>query len=313
MDAPAMETFARAFPLWITLGAALALVHPPLFAWMVEMGLVTSGLQLVMLSMGLTLELADFERVSKTPLAVGLGVALQYTLMPAAGLVAAALFDLSAPLRAGLILVCCCPGGTASNVIAYLAKADVALSVAMTAVSTLLAVLMTPALAMLLIGDRVEVDAASLFAETGSLVLLPVSLGIAMRRFLPRAGGALVRLAPSVAVVVIVLIVAGILAVRRETVFTSGSSLMLAVVVAHGLGFLAAFLLAGAFRGFGATARTVSIEVGMQNSGLGAVLATTSFVNPAVAVPPAISAVVHCLYGSVLAAYWSRREPRPGT
>jgi bile acid:Na+ symporter, BASS family len=304
-----METFARAFPLWITLGAALALLYPPMFSWVVEWSLVSPGLQLVMLSMGLTLELDDFRRVSKAPFSVGLGVVLQYTLVPAAGLVAAAAFELSPPLRAGLLLVCCCPGGTASNVIAYLARADVALSVTMTAVSTVIAALMTPTLAMMVIGDRVEVDAGSLFVETGSLVLLPVTLGLALRHFFPRASGALVRFAPSVAVIFIVLIVAGILAVRRETVFGSGASLIVAVVAAHGLGFLTAFVLAGLFRGFGATARTISIEVGMQNSGLGAVLATTSFVNPAVAVPPAISAVVHCLYGSVLAAYWSRRDP----
>src|SRR5690606_35863241 len=124
-----MEPFARAFPLWISLGAGLALLHPPLFAWMVERGLVSSGLQIVMLSMGLTLEVDDFRRVARAPLDVGLGVLLQYTLMPAAGLFAAWLVELSPPLRAGLLLVCCCPGGTASNVIAYLARADVALSV----------------------------------------------------------------------------------------------------------------------------------------------------------------------------------------
>jgi BASS family bile acid:Na+ symporter len=304
-----MDWFARAFPLWITLGAGLALLHPPLFSWFVEAGLVSIGLQIVMLAMGLTLELDDFRRVTKTPFDVALGMGLQFTLMPLGGLVAATIFELSPPLRAGLLLVCACPGGTASNVIAYLAKADVALSVTMTACSTLLAALATPALTLLLVGESVEVSARSLFVETATLIILPVAAGLALRQLFPRMSAALVRVSPAVAVTFVVLIVSGILAVRRDTVFGAGLTVIFAVVVAHGLGFFVAFVLAGLVRGFGATARTISIEVGMQNSGLGAVLATRSFADPAVAVPPAISAVVHCLYGSALAAHWSRRPP----
>lgn len=305
-----MTAFVRLFPLWVTVGGVAALLHPPAFTWFLDWGLITPGLQIIMLGMGLTLELEDFGRVFRVPTAIGVGVLLQYTVMPFLGWAVGHLFDLPAPFAVGLVLVCCCPGGTASNVIAYLAKADVALSVSMTAFSTMLAALCTPLLTTWIVGSRVEVDAWALFESTATVVLLPVVLGLFMRRYLPGLTRRLLPAAPAAAVLMIVLIVAAILGARKDAVIESGLQLLGAVVTAHALGFLLGYLLAGWAEGFGAVARTTSIEVGMQNSGLGAVLAQSHFANPLTAIPSAISAITHCILGSVLAAWWSRR-PAP--
>src|SRR5690606_26566699 len=201
------DRFVALFPLWLLIGAAAALAHPPLLVWFLERGLVTPGLAVIMLGMGLTLEADDFARVLRRPAPVVLGLALQYGVMPAAGLAAAELWDLPRAFAAGVILVCCCPGGTASNVVTYLARGDVPLSVSMTAVSTLCAPLATPLLATWLIGDRVEVDPLGLVRDTLAVVLLPVATGVALRRFAPRLTAALLPFAPPAATLMIVLIV----------------------------------------------------------------------------------------------------------
>jgi len=318
--------FVRAFPLWVTASALAALVHPPLFTWFVDYrwaeagsvadrllggkGFVTPGLMLIMIGMGVTLEVEDFRRVARAPRAVLVGVLLQYTVMPALGFTMGRLFGLPPAFAVGLILVCCCPGGTASNVIAYLARADVALSVSMTAVSTMLAAVCTPVLTALLVGGRMEVDAWGLFESATKVVLVPVALGLLVHTYLPRLTRAVLPVAPPTAVVMIVLIVAAILGKQRGAVLEAGPALVGAVFSAHALGFLLGHLL-GALGGGGArTARTVSIEVGMQNSGLGVVLARTNFAaDPLVAIPSAISAIFHCVIGSALAAIWARRPP----
>ena len=304
-----MHAFVRLFPLWVTLGGVVALVHPPTFTWFLDYGLITPGLQIIMLGMGLTLELSDFSRVLRTPAPIAWGVLLQYTVMPMLGWGIGALFSLPTPFAVGLILVCCCPGGTASNVIAYLAKADVALSVSMTAFSTLLAALCTPLLTTLIVGSRVDVDPWALFLSTAKVVLLPVGLGLFMRHYLPRLTERLLPIAPAAAVLMIVAIVAAILGARKDAVLESGLSLLAAVVTTHVLGFSFGYALARRGSGDERVARTTAIEVGMQNSGLGAVLAQTHFANPLTAIPSALSAITHCIIGSACAAWWSRRPP----
>lgn len=303
------ERFVALFPLWLLLGAAAALVHPPLLVWFLERGLVTPGLAVIMLGMGLTLEAEDFARVLRRPAPVLLGLALQYGVMPAAGLAAAELWDLPRAFAAGVILVCCCPGGTASNVVTYLARGDVPLSVSMTAVSTLCAPLATPLLATWLIGDRVEVDPLGLVRDTLAVVLLPVATGVALRRFAPRLTAALLPFAPPAATLMIVLIVAAILGANRGRLVEAGLVLGAAVFTAHAIGFALGYAGGLATRSR-RIARTVSIEVGMQNSGLGVVLARANFSDPLVAVPSALSSIFHSLIGSALAAMWSRR-PAP--
>lgn len=297
----------------MSIGSLLALLHPPLFTWFIAHDFVTPGLQIIMLAMGLTLELDDLRAVAQKKRLVLLGVVLQYMIMPGAGYLVSRLLELPDPLAAGLILVCCCPGGTASNVITYLAKADVALSVAMTACSTLLSAVMTPTLTALLIGKSVQVDVRELYLSTAEVVLIPVILGVALRRYAGQVLAPALPALPALAVVAIVLIVAGSIGVQKKMILESGALALFAVTLAHGFSFLLAYI-AGRFAGASRSAsRTISIEVGMQNSGLGVVLARASFTDPLVAVTPALSAVVHCLYGSGLAAFWSRRpvEERP--
>ncbi len=192
-----VSSFVRLFPLWVTLGGVVALLYPPSFTWFLDYGLITPGLQVIMLGMGLTLELSDFSRVFRAPAPIGWGVLLQYSVMPLLGWSIGSLFELPTPFAVGLVLVCCCPGGTASNVIAYLAKADVALSVSMTAFSTMLAALCTPLLTTWIVGSRVEVDGWGLFASTAKVVLLPVAVGLVMRRYMPRLTERLLPIAPA--------------------------------------------------------------------------------------------------------------------
>ncbi|MEM7156681.1 MAG: bile acid:sodium symporter family protein [Myxococcota bacterium] len=301
-----MKLLVSLFPVWVLAASIVALVHPPAFTWF-RGPFITIGLGLIMLGMGLTLTVEDFGRVVRAPRPILLGVALQYTVMPALGYGIGVAMGLPRELAVGLVLVACCPGGTASNVIAFIARADVALSVSMTAVSTMLAVAATPVLTTVLVGSRVEVDPLGLFMSTVQVVLLPVGLGLVLRRFAGRMSARIVPVAPVVAVVAIVLIVASIIGAGRAQIMASGLRLVGAVALMHALGFAAGYGLCRALGQAIPVARTVSIEVGMQNSGLGVVLARNNFASPMVAIPAAISSLFHSLIGSVLAGYWRRR------
>ena len=304
-----LSRLTSAFPLWVLAAGVAALVRPTWFTWF-SGPLITVGLGVIMLSMGMTLGFDDFRRVGRERARVLPGVVLQYTVMPALGWGLGYLFALPTPFAVGLVLVSCCPGGTASNVIAYLARADVALSVTLTALSTALAVLMTPILTALLAGSRVDVPAAGLLLSTVQVVIVPVAAGALLKWRFPRAVDRVLPIAPLVAIVAISLIVGSVVGGGRERIIEAGPRLVLAVVTLHSLGFLRLGYLAGrlALRREVA-ARTVAIEVGMQNTGLGVVLAQQNFANPLVAVPSAIASVFHSLVGSLAAAWWRRRAP----
>ena len=294
------------FPAWVLAAALLALWQPSLFTWFSGPWIVW-GLALVMLGMGLSLRLENFTAVLRLPGAVALGFAAQYTIMPLLGWSVAQMLALPAPLAVGLILVACCPGGTASNVVTYLARGNVALSVLMTMCSTLAAVVMTPLLTGWLAGAFVPVDAWVIFVTTAQVVLAPVLLGLFLHHKAPRLTEFMLPAGPIVSVLVISLIVASIIGQNAAAIFAHGGQLLLAVTLLHGGGFFLGSLL-GRFGGFDrAVTRTLSIEVGMQNSGLGAVLAKTHFAaEPLTAVPSALSSVCHSLLGSLLAAWWRR-------
>lgn len=303
-----MNLFARltnAFPLWVLVASIAALVHPPLFTWF-KGPMITVGLGLIMLGMGLTLRLEDFRGVVRQPVQVAVGVGLQYTVMPALGWGLGYVFGLSTELAVGLALVACCPGGTASNVIAYLARADLALSVTLTACSTLLAAVMTPTLTTLLAGSRVGVDTLGLFVSTVQVVLLPVAAGVLLNRFAPRVTSVLLPGAPVLAVVMIVMIVASVIGAGRDTILAAAPTLLLSVLCLHAGGFALGYWIPRLQGRDVQAARTISIEVGMQNSGLGVVLARQNFASPMVAIPSALSSLCHCLIGSLLAAWWRR-------
>jgi BASS family bile acid:Na+ symporter len=301
-----MATLTNAFPLWVLAGSLLALWHPPLFTWF-SGPLITGGLAVIMLGMGLTLEASDFRRIAGRKRLVLLGAGLQYTVMPAIGWTTARVFDLPGPFAVGLILVACCPGGTASNVVTYLARADVPLSVTMTAVSTIVAAVMTPALTTMLASSRIDVPAAGLFTSTVQVVILPVVAGLLMKRWLPGVTRLVLPAAPLAAVLMITLIVASIIGAGRAEILSAGLRLVLAVFTLHAAGFGLGYTLSRILRADVQAARTVSIEVGMQNSGLGVVLARQNFSSPLVAIPSAISSLFHSLIASALAGVWRRR------
>ena len=290
------------FPLWVVTAGILALFHPTWFTWF-SGPFIVWGLAIIMLGMGMTLSLEDFRRVGKMPRAIGIGFAAQYTIMPLMGWGIAHLSRLPPEMAAGLILVSCCPGGTASNVVAYLARANVALSVLMTMCSTFGAVLFTPLLTKWLAGTLVPVDAWGLFRSTVQVVLLPVLLGLALHEYCPKLVKIVLPAAPLVSVVTIALICASIIGQSAKLILESGGVLIAAVFLMHSGGFLFGYLIARLFRYDKSICRTVSIEVGMQNSGLGAVLAKAHFTQLA-AVPCAISSVFHSVIGSLLAGLW---------
>ena len=302
-----LERFTLLFPLWTLLAAALALPFPWLFTWL-QGPLIVLALALIMLGMGLELQLADFRRVLRRPTAAGLGVAAHYLVMPVLAALVAWLLRLPPPLAVGLILVGCCPGGTASNVVSLIARGDVALSVVMTSASTLAAVVLTPALTGLLAGRYVPVDGWKLLVDVLQVVLLPVAAGLLLRRGAPGLAQRLGPVMPPLAVLAIVLIVASIVGSQRAALLEQGPLLLLAALLLHGGGFGLGWLIPAAFGQPAAVRRTVSIEVGMQNSGLAVVLARSGFAaSPLTALPGAISAVVHAVLGSLLAAWWRRR------
>jgi bile acid:Na+ symporter, BASS family len=305
-----LERATRAFPLWVVAASLAAAFFPSAFTWFAGPW-ITWSLGVIMLGMGLTLEFDDFARVVRYPLAVLSGVGLQFSVMPFFGWSLGIVFGLPDTLAVGLVLVSCCPGGTASNVIAYLARANVALSVSMTAISTMVAVAMTPLLTAWLAGERLEVDAFGLFAGTVKVVLLPVVLGVLLNRYATKITRQVNRGSPFVAVLLIAMIVASIIGQSIDRIVEGGFSLWGAVLSLHLAGFGLGYLLGRWITGSDAVARTISVEVGMQNSGLGAQLARSNFpAVPAVAVPSALSALTHCIYGSIVAAFWQRRAPK---
>ena len=306
-----LNTFTNLFPVWVLLGGVIALFKPELFTWFRGPAIVW-GLAVIMLGMGITLSLDDFRRALKMPKALAIGFVAQYTIMPFLGWAIAHLLKLETPYAVGLILVACCPGGTASNVVTYIARADVALSVLMTTCSTFGAIIMTPLLTKWLAGTYVPVDAWKLFLDTVQIVLLPVLLGLGVHHFFPRAVNAVLPVAPLVSVVTIALICASIIGQNAKSIRESGGILLLAVFLLHAGGFLLGYIFSRVL-GFGRiTSRTLSIEVGMQNSGLGVALAQKNFPTlPTAPVPCAISSVFHSVIGSILAGIWRIKRAEP--
>ena len=297
------ERLTLLFPLWTLLGAILAMLYPPLFTWF-QGPLITLGLGVIMLGMGLGLRLQDFVRVGSRPRSLVVGVVAQFVVMPSLAVLIAMALHLSPPLAVGLILVGCCPGGTASNVVALIGRADVALSVVMTTISTLAAVVLTPRLTEVLASQFVPVDGWTLLISVLQVVLLPIALGLLLKQGLPGIAARIQPVMPPLAVISIVLIVSSIVGSQATVMADQGLVLLLACFLLHAGGFGLGWLLPRLVGEDEIVQRTISIEVGMQNSGLAVVLARSGFASPLTALPGAISAVMHCLIGSALAAFW---------
>ena len=262
-------------------------------------------LGIVMFAMGMTLSIEDFKRVLKSPRVIGLGLLLQYGLMPLFAFIIGLTLTLPTALMAGLILVGTCPGGTASNVICYLARGDVALSITLTAISTLLAVFFTPVLTWLYIGQEVPVQIINMMLTVLKIIILPVTLGIIVNRYFGQYLLQLKQFLPVISVIAIVFIIAIIVALNSQQISQLALPIIIAVILHNGLGLTSGYTIAKYLGYNEQICRTLAIEVGMQNSGLGVALATKYF-TAITALPAAFFSIWHNITGSLLAAYWTR-------
>ncbi|GGK04280.1 putative sodium-dependent transporter YocS [Lentibacillus kapialis] len=292
------------FAVWVILFAALSLMFPGGFAWIAPH--VSLLLGIIMFGMGLTLTLDDFKGVLKAPVSVLIAVVLQYTVMPLVAFGLAVIFQLPPEIAAGVILVGCCPGGTASNVMTFLAKGNTALSVSVTAVSTVLAPILTPALTLLFASQWLPVSAADMFISIVQIVLIPVVLGIVVRLLFSKQVDKSIKALPLISVIGIVAVASAVVAVNREDILTTGLLIFSVVILHNILGLAIGYLFGKLFKFDFADQKAVSIEVGMQNSGLGSALALAHF-SPIAAVPSALFSVWHNISGPVLSTWWGKR------
>ena len=261
-----------------------------------------------MLGMGLTLKVNDFKILYKNPKWTIIGVIIQFSVMPFLGWIITKIFELPDSLAVGLILVSCCPGGTASNVIAYLSNLNVAFSVSMTFISTVAGVILTPLLITNISGDLINVDLTGLLLTTTKVVIVPVFLGLVVNKYFPLFTKRMIIYSPSVAVLFIVLIVASIIGEGKEIIFESGIKLIFSVMTLHLLGFIIGYIISFIILRNKKLSKTICIEIGMQNSGLGVVLAKENYVNPSTAIPSAISSLVHSIYGSIFVSIFKENK-----
>lgn len=302
----ASQWLTRHFTVLALLLSVLAYVYPPLFKWLVPH--IPLLLGVVMFGMGMTLSPSDFKILGEQPKAVLIGVVAQFVIMPSMAYLLAKALSLPPDIAIGVILVGACPGGTASNVVTYLARGNVALSVAVTSITTLLAPIATPAIFYLLAQSWLEISAWAMVVNIVQVVLLPIALGVLVHRFFAAQVAKIEPVLPMVSVLSIVVIIGAIVANSQARIAETGWLVFLVVVLHNGLGLLLGFLSA---RWLGLpfdVQKTLAIEVGMQNSGLAANLAVKVLANPAAAVPAAIFSLWHNLSGSMLANYWRSRS-----
>ncbi|TYI34042.1 hypothetical protein ES332_A04G176300v1 [Gossypium tomentosum] len=325
-----LSTAASFYPLYVTVGGIVACFKPSAFAWFVERGpsSYSFSLGLIMLAMGLTLELKDLLNLfTQRPLSILFGCVAQYTIMPTFAMVISKSLGLSPSLSVGLILLGCCPGGAASTVVTFIARGDVSLSTVMTVCTTLGAVILTPLLTVILAGTYVPVDAIGLSISTLQVVVAPVLLGSYLQSTFPLVVKMITPFAPLFAVLLSSLLACSIFSgnvvrfkssivnaslasdaslVSRLQSLLSGDlgAVILSVMLLHFTGFFVGYISAAICRFREAERRAISIEVGMQNSSLGVVLATTHFTSPVVALPGAMSAVIMNIMGSSLGFFW---------
>lgn len=286
--------------------AALALFAPGMCLW-VQTSWVNYLLMVVMFGMGLTLKLDDFKLVFTRPKDIIVGCLAQFTVMPILAWILGKVFQLDPALMAGVVLVGTCPGGTSSNVITYLSKGDVPLSVGMTSVNTLLAPFLTPAITYFLLRTTVTVDMVSMFMSIVKVVILPIALGFVINKMFGKTTQKMVKVLPSVSVIAICLIVAAVVSHNAEKIMSTGVLVFVVVILHNLLGYACGFLVGKLLQLNIAKIKALSIEIGMQNSGLATSLAGTAFPTLAMAtVPGAVFSVWHNISGAVLANIYNR-------
>lgn len=296
-----MVSIQRFFP-WLAITISLLAWYDPT-PLMGLQGAIVPLLSMIMFCMGLLLRVADFKRVARKPKPIFLGVGLQFLLMPMLAWLIGVVLQLPAELAVGLIVVGACAGGTASNVMTFLAGGDVALSVSMTLVSTLLGVVLTPWLIGLYTSASIEIDSIGIIVSIAQIVILPIIAGLLSNRLFPQVSKALYAHLPNIASTLILLIIAIIVAVNAEDISDVGFALVIAVMLHNLLGLAIAYGLAKLTGQPEVVARTIAIEVGMQNSGLGVALAF-KFFGPLSALPGALFSIWHNISASLVAAFW---------
>lgn len=300
------DFFGKYMAFIVLIVAALALFAPGTCLW-VQTSWVNYLLMIVMFGMGLTLKLEDFKLVFTRPKDILIGCVAQFTVMPLLAFALGKIFGLDAALLAGVILVGTCPGGTSSNVITYLSKGDVALSVGMTSVNTLLAPLLTPAITYLLLRTTVTVDPISMFLSIIKVVIIPIALGFVINKLFGKVTQKLVKVLPTISVIAICLIVAAVVSHNSEKIMTTGLVVFAVVILHNLLGYACGFGIGRLLHMNVPKTKAISIEIGMQNSGLATSLAGTAFPDLAMAtVPGAIFSVWHNISGAILANIYNR-------
>lgn len=306
------QFFSKTFAIWVIIFAVIAYYTPETFKSLAPWISILLGI--VMFGMGLTLSLNDFKMVLKAPRDVFIGIAAQFLIMPLIAYGLCVVLDLPPEIAVGVILVGCCPGGTASNVMTFLARGDVALSVTITSCTTLLAPIVTPALIYLFARQWISIDPAGMFWSICQIVLFPIIAGAAIHTIL---GSKRLEIAttvlPLISVVAIVMIMCAVVAVSQPKIATTGPMVFAVVVLHNGLGLLLGYVIAKLFGMPISRRKCLSIEVGMQNSGLGVALATAHFATmPLAALPSAIFSFWHNVSGPIVATIYHRIKNEDG-
>ncbi|WP_372898451.1 bile acid:sodium symporter family protein [Salipaludibacillus agaradhaerens] len=296
-------TVSKYFAFIVILVAIIAFFTPDTFVWIG--GHIPILLGVIMFGMGTTMTLADFKVIAKKPAPVIIGLLAQFLVMPLTAFALAYVLNLPPELAAGLVLVGACPGGTASNVMVYLSRGDVPTSVAMTSVSTMLSPLLTPLIVLVLAGQWLPVGFGDMLMSIVQVIMIPISLGIIVRKLVPRAVENGQKVLPLVSVIAIMLIVTAVVAANAHNILTSGLMVLTAVILHNGFGLIFGYVIAKWAKLDETKRRAISIEVGMQNSGLGAALATAHF-SPLAALPSALFSVWHNISGPLLVSFWRK-------
>ena len=284
--------------------SALALWQPWIFSWVAPH--ISTMLGIIMLGMGMTLPWQDFSHVLRHPRDLGLGLVVQFGCMPLLAFALCHVFALPPELAMGMILVGTAPGGTASNVLTFIARGDVAFSVAMTAAATLVSLLLTPPLTWLLGGVWVPVDMGGLFWSIVKIVLVPVLLGLLLHHFQRGLVDRLMPFLPLASALVITLVIAGIIAVNAQNILSAGPAIFAAVIAHNLLGLAVGWFAACRLRFAPPRRRALAIEIGTQNSGLATALALAHF-TPAAAIAGALFSVWQNISGALLSNFWATR------
>lgn len=308
-----MQSFLNrfSFTILIILSASLAMFFPKYFTQIGDYqlkGLIVPLIQIIMFGMGTTMSLKDFGLVLKTPKAVIIGLICQFTIMPIMGYFLANAFGFSGEIAAGVILIGCSPSGLASNVMAFIAKANVALSITITSIATLLAPFITPALMKLLAGQFIEIELVTMMKDVANMVFLPILFGLIINKIFANNKTVLENIMPKISMAGIVIIISIITAAGRQSIIEFGGLLLICTLIHNISGFILGYYGAKLFKLPEQDCRTVAIEVGLQNGGLASGIAVKMGKIATVGIAPALFGPVMNINGSILATFWSKKK-----